>query len=66
MEFKVQQLQIKAGKYKVVLRSLRMQKEIGVRAGTRADKRPQLPYRIAEIGDMISKGNVGVYQDVMR
>ncbi|GFO96304.1 hypothetical protein ig2599ANME_0492 [groundwater metagenome] len=42
MEFKVQQLQIKAGKYKVILN----------------------PEDAKEIGDMISRGTVGVYQDM--
>lgn len=64
MEFKVQQLQIKAGKYKVVLNP-EDAKEIGVRAGDRVQiKDHSYLTAIAEIGDMISKGNVGVYQDI--
>jgi len=38
MEFKVQALQIKAGRYKVVL-NLKMQKKLGIRGGDRIHKR---------------------------
>ena len=64
MEFKVQQLQIKAGKYKVALNP-EDALEIGVRAGDRVQiKDHSYLTAIAEIGDMISRGTAGIYQDV--
>src|SRR4030067_3267137 len=64
MEFKVQHLQIKAGKYKVILNP-EDAKEIGVRTGDRVQiKNHSYLTAIAEIGDLISKGSVGIYQDI--
>jgi AMP phosphorylase len=64
MEFKVQQLQIKAGKYKIILNP-EDAKEIGVRTGDRVQiKDHSYLTAICEIGDLISRGTVGIYQDV--
>ncbi len=63
MELKVQQLQIKAGKYKVVLNTGDA-KEIGVRAGDRVQlKDHSYLTAIVETGDMIPAGSVGIYQE---
>jgi AMP phosphorylase len=63
MELKVQSLQIKAGKYKVVL-NIQDAKEIGVRGGDRVQlKDHSYLTAIVETGDIISKGIVGVYQE---
>jgi AMP phosphorylase len=63
MEFKIQQLQIKAGKYKVVLNT-QDAKELGVRGGDRVQlKDHSYLTAIVETGDMIPKGTVGVYQE---
>ncbi|VVB56016.1 AMP phosphorylase [uncultured archaeon] len=63
MELKVQSLQIKAGKYKVVINS-QDAKEIGVRGGDRVQlKNHGYLTAIVETGDMIPKGTVGVYQE---
>ncbi|KAB2944493.1 MAG: AMP phosphorylase [Candidatus Methanoperedens sp.] len=63
MELKVQQLQIKAGKYKVVINS-QDAKELGVRGGDRVQlKNHGYLTAIVETGDMIPKGTVGVYQE---
>ena len=64
MELKVQQLQIKAGKFKIVLSNIDA-KEIGVRGGDRVQiKDHSYLTAIVETGDMIPKGNVGVYQEI--
>ncbi len=64
MELKVQHLQIKAGKFKVVLSNVDA-KEIGVRGGDRVQlKDHSYLTAIVETGDMIPKGNVGVYQEI--
>ncbi|HLB70014.1 MAG: AMP phosphorylase [Candidatus Methanoperedens sp.] len=64
MEFKIQQLQIKAGKYKVVLNT-EDAKELGTRGGDRVQlKDHSYLTAIAETGDMIPKGSVGVYQEI--
>lgn len=63
MKLKVQPLQIKTGKYKVVLNT-EDAKEIGVRGGDRVQlKDHSYLTGIVEIGDMIPKGTVGVYQE---
>ncbi|MGB8217873.1 MAG: AMP phosphorylase [Candidatus Methanoperedens sp.] len=63
MELKIQQLQIKAGKYKVVLNT-QDAKELGVRGGDRVQlKDHSYLTAIVETGDMIPKGTVGVYQE---
>src|SRR5660397_171270 len=63
MELKVQSLQIKAGKYKVVINS-QDAKELGVRGGDRVQLKDHVYLTaIVETGDMIPKGTVGVYQD---
>lgn len=63
MEFKIQALQIKAGKYKVVLNT-QDAKELGVRGGDRVQlKDHSYLTAIVETGDMIPKGTVGVYQE---
>ena len=63
MELKIQQLQIKAGKYKVVLNTGDA-KELGVRAGDRVQlKDHSYLTAIVETGDMIPPGSVGVYQE---
>jgi AMP phosphorylase len=64
MELKVQPLQIKAGKFKVVLSNVDA-KEIGVRGGDRIQlKDHSYLTAIVETGDIIPKGNVGVYQEI--
>lgn len=63
MQLKVQQLQIKAGKFKVVLNT-EDAKELGIRGGDRVQlKDHSYLTAIAETGDMIAKGTVGVYQE---
>lgn len=63
MELKVQSLQIKAGKYKVVINS-QDAKELGVRGGDRVQLKDHVYLTaIVETGDMIPKGTVGVYQE---
>ncbi len=63
MEFKVHALQIKAGRYKVVLNPDDA-KELGVRGDDRVQiKDHGYITAIVETGDMISKGQVGVYQE---
>jgi len=63
MEFKIQALQIKAGKYKVVLNT-QDAKELGVRGGDRVQiKDHSYLTAIVETGEMIPKGTVGVYQE---
>ncbi len=63
MEFKVHSLQIKAGRYKVVLNP-QDAKELGVQGGDRVQlKDHSYLTAIAEVGDMIQKGTVGVYQE---
>ncbi len=63
MELKIQQLQIKAGKYKVVLNT-QDAKELGVRGGDRVQlKDHSYLTAIVETGEMIPKGTVGVYQE---
>jgi len=63
MEFKVEALQIKAGKYKVALNT-QDAKELGVRGGDRVQvKNHSYLTAIVETGDIISKGTVGVYQE---
>ena len=63
MELKVQPLQIKAGKFKVVLNT-EDAKEMGIRGGDRVQlKDHSYLTDIMETGDMIPKGNVGVYQE---
>ncbi len=61
MELKVQPLQIKAGKYKVVLNT-EDARELGVHAGDRVQlKDHSYLTAIVETGDMIPAGTVGVY-----
>jgi AMP phosphorylase len=63
MELKVQPLQIKAGKLKVVLNT-EDAKELGVRGGDRVQlKDHSYLTAIVETGDMIPRGNLGVYQE---
>ncbi len=63
MEFKVNPLKIKAGKYKVAINT-QDAKELGVREGDRVQLKDQSYLTaIVEIGDMIQKGTVGVYQE---
>jgi AMP phosphorylase len=63
MEFKVQTLRIKAGKYKVVL-NMQDAKELGVRGGDRVLLKDHLYLTaIVETGDMIPIGTVGIYQE---
>jgi AMP phosphorylase len=63
MEFKVEPLQIKAGRYKVALNT-QDAKELGVRGGDRVQlKNHSYLTAIVETGDIISKGTVGVYQE---
>ncbi len=63
MEFKVEPLQIKAGRYKVALNT-QDAKELGVRSGDRVQlKNHSYLTAIVETGDIISKGTVGVYQE---
>ncbi|MDP2844932.1 MAG: thymidine phosphorylase, partial [Candidatus Methanoperedens sp.] len=63
MEFKVEPLQIKAGRYKVALNT-QDAKELGVRGGDRVQlKDHSYLTAIVETGDIISKGTVGVYQE---
>ena len=63
MEFKVQSLQIKAGKYKVVINA-QDAIELGVRGGDRVLlKDHSYLTAIVETGDMIPIGTVGVYQE---
>ncbi|MDP2841116.1 MAG: AMP phosphorylase [Candidatus Methanoperedens sp.] len=63
MELKVKSLQIKAGKYKVVLNT-QDAKELGVRGGDRVQlKDHSYLTAIVETGEMIQKGTVGVYQE---
>ncbi|KCZ72000.1 AMP phosphorylase [Candidatus Methanoperedens nitroreducens] len=63
MELKVQPLRIKAGKYKIVLNP-EDAKELGVRSGDRVQlKDHSYLTAIVETGDMIAKGDVGVYQE---
>jgi AMP phosphorylase len=63
MELKVQPLQIKAGRYKVVLNP-EDAKELGVRGGDRVQlKNHSYLTAIVETGDMISRGTAGVYQE---
>jgi len=63
MELKVQSLDIKAGKYKVVINT-QDAKELGVRGGDRVQlKDHSYLTAIVETGDMIPKGTVGVYQE---
>jgi len=63
MEFTVQPLKIKAGKYKVVINS-EDANELGVRGGDRVQlKDHSYLTAIAETGDIIPKGTVGVYQE---
>ncbi|MBU4492704.1 MAG: AMP phosphorylase [Euryarchaeota archaeon] len=63
MQLKVQSLQIKAGKYKVVLNT-QDAKELGVRGGDRVQlKDHSYLTAIVETGEMIQKGTVGVYQE---
>ncbi len=63
MEFKVQPLLIKAGKYKVVLNT-QDAKELGVRGGDRVQlKDHSYLTAIVETGEIIPKGTVGVYQE---
>ncbi len=63
MELKVQPLQIKAGKYKVVLNT-EDARELGVHAGDRVQlKDHSYLTAIVETGDMIPAGTVGVYQE---
>ena len=63
MELKVQPLQIKAGKFKVVLNT-EDAKELGVRGGDRVQlKDHSYITAIVETGDMIQRGNLGVYQE---
>ena len=63
MELKVRSLQIKAGKYKVVLNT-RDAKELGVRSGDRVQLKDHgYLTAIVETGDLIEKGTVGVYQE---
>ncbi len=63
MELKVQALEIKAGKYKVVINT-QDAKELGVRGGDRVRlKDHSFITAIVETGDMFPKGTVGVYQE---
>jgi AMP phosphorylase len=63
MEFKVQALKIKAGKYKVVLNK-QDATELGVRGGDRVLLKNHLYLTaIVETGDMIPIGTVGIYQE---
>jgi AMP phosphorylase len=63
MELKVKPLQIKAGKYKIVLNT-EDARELGVRSGDRVQvKDHSYLTAIVETGDMIEKGYVGVYQE---
>jgi AMP phosphorylase len=63
MEFKVEPLQIKAGRYKVAINT-QDAKELGVRGGDRVQlKNHSYLTAIVETGDIISKGTVGVYQE---
>ncbi|MCZ7402825.1 MAG: AMP phosphorylase [Candidatus Methanoperedens sp.] len=63
MEFKVQSLKIKAGKYKVVLNN-HDAIELGVRGGDRVLLKDHMFLTaIVETGDMIPIGTVGVYQE---
>jgi AMP phosphorylase len=63
MEFKVEPLQIKAGRYKVALNT-QDAKELGVRGGDRVQlKDHSYLTAIVETGDIILKGTVGVYQE---
>ncbi|HEX7576261.1 MAG TPA: AMP phosphorylase, partial [Candidatus Methanoperedens sp.] len=63
MEFKVQALKIKAGRYKVVLNK-RDATELGVRGGDRVLlKNHSYLTAIVETGDMIPIGTVGIYQE---
>lgn len=63
MELKVHPLQIKAGRYKVVLNT-EDAKELGVRAGDRVQLKDQSYLTaIVETGEIIEKGTVGVYQE---
>src|SRR4030067_3581324 len=63
MELNVQSLQIKAGKYKVVINA-KDAIELGVRGGDRVQlKDHSYLTAIVETGDMIPKGTVGVYQE---
>ena len=63
MEFKVQTIKIKAGKYKVVLNG-KDATELGVRGGDRVLLKDHLFLTaIVETGDMIPVGTVGIYQE---
>ncbi|NJD77081.1 MAG: AMP phosphorylase [Candidatus Methanoperedens sp.] len=63
MELKVQQLQIKAGKFKIVLNP-EDAKELGVLEGDRVQlKDHSYLTAVVETGNMIPKGTVGVYQE---
>jgi len=63
MEFKVQALQIKAGRYKVVLNP-EDAKELGIRGGDRIQlKDHSYLTAIVETGDLILKGTAGIYQE---
>lgn len=63
MEFKVQPLQIRAGKFKIALNT-EDAKELGVRAGDRVQlKDHSYLTAIVETGDMIPKSSAGVYQE---
>ncbi len=63
MDFKVEPLQIKAGRYKVAINT-QDAKELGVRGGDRVQlKNHSYLTAIVETGDIISKGTVGVYQE---
>lgn len=63
MEFKVQALKIKAGKYKVVLNE-KDATELGVRGGDRVLLKDHLYLTaIVETGDMIPIGTVAIYQE---
>lgn len=63
MEFKVQPLQIRAGKFKIALNT-EDAKELGVRAGDRVQlKDHSYLTAIVETGDIIPKSSAGVYQE---
>jgi len=63
MELKVQPIQIRAGRYKVVVNTGDA-KELGILAGDRVQLRDHSYLTaIVEVGEMIPPGNVGVYQE---
>ncbi len=63
MKLKVQPLRIRTGRYKVVLNT-QDAKELGVQAGDRVMLKNNIHLTaIAETGDMIPEGSVGVYQE---